>query len=206
MYAGSGLRYLTNSAPDGSYALSVYQNGRLMSLTQYDGSTAHNQIGQTAYTYDPHGRQNTATDARNGTTTCYFNNADQVNGTVSPRPGSGQAVQITTNYFDRMGRIIATTLPDNTSVTNVFYPSGLLQLTYGSRTYPVGYTYDAQGRIQTMTTWQNYSAGSGAATTTWNYDQYRGWLASRPTTATSPAQPTPTPPPAACRPASGPAM
>ena len=78
MYAGSGLRYLTNSAPDGSYALSVYQNGRLMSLTQYDGSTAHNQIGQTAYAYDPHGRQSTVTDARNGATSYTFNNADQV--------------------------------------------------------------------------------------------------------------------------------
>src|SRR5437899_212370 len=27
-----------------------------------------------------------------------------------------------------------------------------------------------------MTTWKSYSANSGAATTTWNYNAYRGWL------------------------------
>ena len=48
-----------------------------------------------------------------------------------------------------------------------------------SRTYPVAYTYDAQGRMQTMTTWTNYAANVGAATTTWNYDPYRGWLDSK---------------------------
>jgi YD repeat-containing protein len=30
-----------------------------------------------------------------------------------------------------------------------------------------------------MTTWTNYAARSGAATTTWNYDPYRGWLDSK---------------------------
>ena len=27
-----------------------------------------------------------------------------------------------------------------------------------------------------MKTWQNYAGNSGTATTTWNYDPYRGWL------------------------------
>ena len=30
-----------------------------------------------------------------------------------------------------------------------------------------------------MTTWQNFNANNGAAVTTWNYDQYRGWLNSK---------------------------
>src|SRR6266542_2440601 len=30
-----------------------------------------------------------------------------------------------------------------------------------------------------MKTWQNYSGNSGTATTTWNYDAYRGFLANK---------------------------
>ena len=78
-----------------------------------------------------------------------------------------------------MGRVIATTLPDNTTVNNVFYPNGLVQLTYGSRTYAVGYSYDAQGRVSTMTNWTSFASQAGARVTSWNYDPYRGWLASK---------------------------
>ncbi len=49
----------------------------------------------------------------------------------------------------------------------------------GRRTYPVSYTYDSQGRMKTMTTWTNATAGTGGATTTWNYDPYRGFLQSK---------------------------
>ena len=77
------------------------------------------------------------------------------------------------------GRTWKVTLPDNTSVTNEYFANGLLKKTYGSRTYPVEYTYDAQGRMQTMKTWQNFAANSGTATTTWYYDVYRGWLTNK---------------------------
>jgi YD repeat-containing protein len=40
-------------------------------------------------------------------------------------------------------------------------------------------SYDAQGRIQTMTTWTNFAARSGGATTTWRYSPYRGWLTNK---------------------------
>ena len=75
-----------------------------------------------------------------------------------------------------MGRVWKTTLPDNTSVTNEFFATGLLKKSSGSRTYPVEYTYDFAGRMKTMKTWQGFAANSGAAVTTWNYNQYRGWL------------------------------
>ncbi|MGV3773415.1 MAG: hypothetical protein ACO1QB_10975, partial [Verrucomicrobiales bacterium] len=42
-------------------------------------------------------------------------------------------------------------------------------------TCTVEYTYDAQGRMKTMKTWKTFATGTGAATTTWNYDSYRGW-------------------------------
>ena len=169
VYVGGGNRYQTNLAPDGSYSLGSFQNDRLISSTRFDAGG--NQIGQSTYGYDAHGRQNTVVDARAGTSTYYFNNLDTVNGMKTPTP-----VQVTTNFFDTMGRLIATTLPDNSSVTNVFYPTGKPRLTYGSRTYPVGYSYDAQGRQKAMTNWSAFSALSGGRVTTWNYDPYRGFL------------------------------
>ncbi|MBI2927424.1 MAG: hypothetical protein HYY24_17140 [Verrucomicrobia bacterium] len=54
-----------------------------------------------------------------------------------------------------------------------------MKKTSGSRTYPVEYTCDPQGRMKTMKTWQNFAGGSGTAITTWNYDAYRGWLNSK---------------------------
>src|SRR4029077_104085 len=66
IYAGSGSRYLTNTAPDGSYVVSVFSYDRLASTTRY--SSSGGQIFQTIFGYDAHARQNTMTDARNGTT------------------------------------------------------------------------------------------------------------------------------------------
>src|SRR6266545_3996803 len=112
-------------------------------------------------------------------TTFYFNNADQVSGVVTPSPGGGQSAQVTTNYFDNMGRVWKTTLPDGTSVTNEFFTTGELRRTSGSRTYPVEYTYDGQGRMKTMKTWKDFAGNTGSATTTWNYDGYRGFLTNK---------------------------
>ena len=172
-------------APDGSTTVSASQSGRLISVTWYDTNIAHvgdmfgHQISQTIYGYDAHGRQNTVTDARCGTTTSFFNNADQVTATLTPSPDGIQAGQLTTNVLDSMGRVIQTILPDSTSVTNIYYPNGLLQQTCGSRTYPVAYTYDYAGRIKTMTTWTNFASSTGAAVTAWNYDGYRGFLTNK---------------------------
>ena len=120
-------------------------------------------------------------DARNGTSTYTFNNMDQIASVTTPAPGTGQPTQTTTSYFDTMGRNIGTSFPDNTTVTNILLPTGQIALTYGSRTYPVGYSYDLQGRMLAMTNWTSFASGSGsgARVTTWNYDSYRGWLVSK---------------------------
>jgi len=172
LYSSNGNRYVTNTAPDNSYTVSLYQYGLLTSVTSFDANNT--QIAKTSYGYDNHFRQNTVTDARTGTTTYSFNDADQVSSVTTPSP-----TEVTSHYFDNMGRNVATTLPDNTSVTNVFIPTGLTKLTYGSRTYPVGYGYDAQGRMTKMTNWTSFSGSTGARVTTWNYDQYRGWLTNK---------------------------
>jgi hypothetical protein len=63
---------------------------------------------------------------------------------------------------------------ENTSLTNEYHLTGLLKKAYGSRTYPVEYTYDTQGRMKTMKTWQDFAGNSDIATTTWHCDPYRG--------------------------------
>jgi YD repeat-containing protein len=93
-----------------------------------------------------------------------------------PAPAVGEAPQITFTAYDILGRPLKITQPDGASVFREYYPSGLLKRTYGARTYPVEYTYDAQGRMKTMTTYQDYAKRQGAAVTTWNYDPQRGWL------------------------------
>ncbi|MGO8931763.1 MAG: RHS repeat domain-containing protein [Limisphaerales bacterium] len=173
-YLGNGQRQTTSYAPDRSYTVTTWQSGQIASVLSYDAYG--NPIAQTTYGYDPHGRQNQVTDGRNGTTTNYFNAADQVSGVVTPSPDGVQSPQVTTNFFDTLGRVIAVRLPDNTSVTNKYAATGLLTNTFGSRTYPVAYSFDAQGRMTTMKTWQSFAANQGAATTTWNYNAARGWL------------------------------
>ncbi len=53
-----------------------------------------NRYEPVTYGYDAHGRQGTMTDARNGTTTCAFNAADQVTSMTTPAPGDGSAPQV----------------------------------------------------------------------------------------------------------------
>ena len=132
-----------------------------MGANRYDANGA--QISGASYGYDAHARQNSVADARTGTTTFTFNKADQITSTTSPASASGQSSQTTSNLFDNMGRVWKTVLSDGTSVTNEFFDTGLLKKRYGSRVYPVAYNYDSQGRMTNMTTWQNFTAGTGCA-------------------------------------------
>jgi len=175
--AAGGSRQTTNFLANGATLLSQYTDGRLISVTSKD--SAGSQTGKTTYGYDVYGRQVTATDARNGTTVQVWNSAGLVAQVNSPAPGDGGPVQTTANTHDSMGRVLRTTLPDGTTVTNEFTLKGEVRKVSGSRQYPVEYTYDPQGRMKTMKTWQNFAGNSGTATTTWNYDAHRGFLASK---------------------------
>lgn len=167
----------TQTTPEGAYSVTLYQSGRVASVTRYDsGST---QISKTTYGYDAHGRRNTSTDARNGTTTYTFDNADQIVTVTTPSPGTGASAQTTTTSYDTMGRVTGVSQPDGTTVAKTFSSRGELLLTSGSRTYPVGYSYDGQGRMKTMTNWSTFSSGAGARVTTWHYDAERGWLTNK---------------------------
>ena len=176
--SAAGLVTVTATAPDGSMNISTSHFGRQASVVQYDSNKA-TQIGRTTYGYDAQGRQNTVTDARNGTTTSFYNAADQVVATLTPSPDGIQSGQLTTNILDSMGRVIKTILPDGTAVTNEFTVQSLQARNYGSRTYAAGYGYDYAGRMKTMTNWSGFAAGAGARVTTWNYDGYRGFLTNK---------------------------
>ena len=108
-----------------------------------------------------------STDARNGPTLYTYNAADQVQTLTTPAPGTGQAPQLTTTFYDTLGRQTGQLLPDGTATTNQYFQTGLLRKTWGARAYPVEDAYDPQGRLQTLTTWQNFGGGTGAALATW---------------------------------------
>ena len=176
-YGSSGARTNTVTNPDGSSVVSIYSYGRLLSVTRKDSSGG--QVIQTTYAYDVHGRTLSVTDARNGATVYGYNNADQAAAVTTPAPGTGQSAQTTTSYYNAMLQATNVVQPDGASVTNEYFTTGLLKKTYGSRTYPVEYTYDPQGRVKTMKTWQDFTGNAVTAITTWNYDSQRGWLLSK---------------------------
>jgi len=113
------------------------------------------------YGYDPHGRQNIITDARNGATTTAFNNADLPVAVTTPVPSLGLPAQVTSNVYSLNLQATQVILPDGASVFTDFYPTGEIKRQYGlprqsgatagGRIYPVGYSYDYAGSIKFMT-------------------------------------------------------
>jgi RHS repeat-associated protein len=173
-FAGGGLVYQTNTAPDGSSTLSQSLNGRLLSVVQRD--SLGNQIASTTYSYDAHGRQLQITDGRNGSTTYGYNSADLVVSATTPAPGNGQSAQTTFTYYNNRLQVSSVLAADGVTTTYEYYPTAELKRTYGARTYPVGYSYDYAGRVKTMTNWTSFNSNLGARVTTWNYNTNRGWL------------------------------
>jgi RHS repeat-associated protein len=81
--------------------------------------------------------------------------------------------------YDVAGRAWKVTHPDGGVVNTTYTPRGEVATTYGARSYPVEHTYDSHGRMKTLKTWQNKTAGTGVAVTMWTYDIYRGWLTAK---------------------------
>jgi RHS repeat-associated protein len=172
--AAHGIRIEKTLYPDGSSTVLTNQNGQLISSTTRDGNGA--QTGQTIYGYDAHGRRSTETDARTGTTTNGFDNADQVTSVTTPSPGTGPNAQVTTTTFNNRGWVSNVQLPDGGNVTPAYFSTGEVATNSGARTYPVAFTYDYAGRQASLTTWTNFVGGTGSATTRWTNDTYRGFL------------------------------
>jgi len=183
-YGPGGVRTVTTTRPDNTVQVSTYSHGRPVTTVSYDANGV--QIGGTSVQYNQQGLMGASVDARNGTTTFVYNHADQATTNTTPAPAIGQAPQVTTTVYDLMGRSLQVTAPDGAVGYARYYPNGLTRLTWGARTYPSGYTYDAQGRPSQLFTWQAFTAPApanpapafpgGAETTAWNYDPLRGWL------------------------------
>ncbi len=182
-------RTVTTENPDHTSTVTVFEQGRQKSVTRLDKNGA--RVTQTTFAYDPFGRLQTQTDARNGPTTYTYYDDGQLHTVTTPDPdpaatGPGLDPQTTsyTYYRDPANGIkTVTTLPDGGVVTQEYFPGGQLKKTWGARTYPAEYTYDRAGRMATLTTWQqfNFATGTGIAgpaTTRWNYNA-RGLLANK---------------------------
>ncbi len=118
LYFGNAFRYLTNTAPDGTYSISQFQYGRLASVVQKDALGS--QIAAVNYSYDSHGRQSQAIDARNGATTYGYNNADLVTSVTTPSPGNGQNSQTTTTVYNNRLWVTSVVAPDGGTTTNEY--------------------------------------------------------------------------------------
>ena len=169
---GDGAWTMTTTHGDLSKTIQTYVGGRLdTSVNQKaDGST----LNSVSYGWDDHGRLETSTDARNGTTTRTWYDSNELESITTPAPGVGGGTAQTTSYtYDGMGRTDIITLPDTTQVDNDYYLNGPLQRTSGSRTYSREYTYDSAGRQLTLTT----NPGTAEAQLTeWTIDPVSGWL------------------------------
>ncbi len=196
--AATATRTETVTAPDHSQTVRMYVHGRLMTETRKD--PAGTAVAETANGYDSHGRlQFTSSLHTPGTTlplftnpsfplsqvTSYtYHNDDQVATIRTPDPdtarsGTGYDAQISAYHYDDAGRVDDVTLPDGTHQYTTYWPTNRIKRSSGSRTYPSDYTYDAQGRMKTLTTWKDFAGTTGAAVTTWNYDSERGWLSGK---------------------------
>ena len=173
-YGAGATRTETFTRPDGSTEARGYTQGRLVSeIVAASGGTP--VLKSVSYTYDPHGRVQSVTDARNGATNYIWDAMDRILSVTTPAPGPGLPAQTTTHGYDFMGRETVTTLPDTSETANEYFLTGRLKKQSGSQVPTVEYTYDSQGRKKTMLT----TGQAGPATTTWTYQDTTGWLAGK---------------------------
>ena len=86
------------------------------------------------------------------------------NGQVLTQTVNGQTASF---EYDTVGRATKTTNPGNAEVVTEYYPTGAVFKVSGADTYPVEYTYDAQGRQAMLKTFKDTDTPQ---ITSWNYN------------------------------------
>ena len=159
----------TTAYPDSSNAaVSVSVNG----LTQH----AISKTGiRSDYGYDSLGRQVSALQGGPGApriagSYTIYNTLGQVACTMDA------ASNATTYTFDEFGRRIAATDALSNTIYTAYDAEGRVTNTWGA-TYPVGYVYDAYGRMVAMQTWRD--TNSTPDVTRWLYDETTGLLTNK---------------------------
>ncbi len=178
---GSGQKTETITRPDGVIETRVFDHDRLVSST-ITGPGGSPVLSSQTHAYDPHGRLITTTDARAGTTTYTYDALDRVLTHTTPPPASGQPAQTTARQYDALGRVLKIIHPDSSETAHAYNHRGQLTAQSGALTHTLAYSYDAQGRVKTLTT----TGQAGPAITTWNYHPQTGLLTAK-TDATSQA-------------------
>ncbi|MBX3410800.1 MAG: RHS repeat-associated core domain-containing protein [Phycisphaeraceae bacterium] len=187
--APAQTRTVRNTNPDGSYSESITEHGRgVASRTYFAGGALHTE---SLSSYDAHGRLASITDTR-GTqdtsddrvVTYTYDDKDRAVSVSATGAQAGDPPLVSTMVYDALDRAVTVTAPDGTTTHSVYLPTGAVEKTWGDKAYPVEYTYDSQGRMKTLKTWQtfNFTSGqgtAGGATTTWTYSPARGWLTSK---------------------------
>src|SRR5258706_8674340 len=133
VFSFTGTTRLTETYPNN--ATEVIDSIAWMAQSVTDKDSAGAQVTRTSYAYDAHGRAQSVIDARNGTTTRTFNNADQVVSVTTTTPGSGQAAQTTTASYDGLGRIWQVAQPDGRSTATEYTLKSEEKKVYGAWTY-----------------------------------------------------------------------
>ena len=170
--APNRTRTVTTTHPGLNQTEQVYVDDLLRTTRALD--TSSQTIHQMDSFYDGQGRLNRQEDSTSGPTVYTYNDAELL-ATVTTGVG---ATQTTSTLYDTKLQPITRAQPDGQTIHYEYELSGQLKKTYGARTYPVEYTYDAQGRLSTQTTWSDYAGTTEARTTRWNYEPNRGWLES----------------------------
>ncbi len=169
-------RVITSIFPDSSYQVEVVASGLRESSTRYDRDDI--VLSQQTFEYDraSENRLEVVSDLYLGRTSYEYYGDGQLKSVTTPDPdlsqgGEGYDPQtMSYSYTDDVALISrVATLPDMSTVTEHFYPTGKLKEKRGSLTYPVAYTYDYAGRLRTLATWKDRSAESESVLTAWEY-------------------------------------
>ena len=177
--AGGWIETITD--PAGLRTIRTHVAGRLQNEAVSAGAEP---LSRRSYAYDPHGRVATVTDAAGGLTTFTYLADDRVASVTRPDPdpsrtGPGYDSEVVSYRYDSAGRESVVSRSGVGDVNLTYWPTGAPRRVWGAHTVPVEYAYDSQGRLRSLTTWQDFAADRGRAVTTWSYDPLRGWLVAR---------------------------
>ena len=112
-----------------------------------------------------------------GTTLYVYDATGALSQKSTPAATAGQPKLTTSYLYNSSGLTTQITLPDNSTQTFAYYPSGDLLFSSGSQQTTAGYAYDLQGRVTATTNWITYP--QTFTVTQWNRDPSSGLTSSQ---------------------------